>query len=151
PLGVGLVGQEVAAVQRDRVRQRLLGGREVLARERVEPAADRRLELVGVDPDRAPVELVAAVARGDERRGLMLAAVRLQTLAQEVDRLPDVGASGAARLGPEDLDQLVERDRAAAVADQVLQELAGAMAQPVAGQRALAALQARASERVDAQ
>jgi hypothetical protein len=68
-----------------------------------------------------------------------------------VHGLAHVGHAAAGGVGPEDLDQLVGGDDAVAVGDEVLEDVARLVSEPLAGERALAALHPAAPEREDAQ
>src|SRR3954466_144108 len=123
PLGIWLVPQEVAAVERERVLQAL--HREILvsARGRLEALRDRFVELVGVDADMAAIDRIAALDRDDERRAGPAGTVRLELLAQRVHEVADVAEALAPGTRPERLGDDVGRHHAVALADQVLEEL----------------------------
>ncbi len=151
PLRVGLLGEEVAPVEAGGARQGGLGRLRLAPGEGAQPLADARLEVVGVDPDRSALELVAPRPRGDEGRAAMLGALGLEPVAKGVHRLAHAGVAPRAGGGPEGLDQLLGRDDALPVGDEVLEDVARPVAQPLSGQRALAAFDATAAKGEDAQ
>src|SRR5207244_3328143 len=75
--------------------------------------------------------------------------VRLELLAQRVHEVADVAKALAPGAGPERLGDHVGRHHAVALADQVLEELPRALLEPLAAQRSLRRVDARAPERGD--
>ena len=73
----------------------------------------------------------------------------LEPVAERVDRLAHAARGGPPGVRPEDLEQLLERHDAPALADEVLEHLAGPVAEPLLVAALLGALDPRAAERAD--
>jgi hypothetical protein len=151
PFGIRLVGQEIAAVERERTAQALDRLVAVAARVRGQPGPDLVLELRGVDPDMGMIEQVAAACRQHERAAAAGRAIGLEVIAQDVDEVAQPGRPGQPGVGGQLLDDLVGVDGPVALGDEELEHLPGAVAQPAALDRPLRARHARAPQRLDAQ
>ena len=151
PLGVGLVGEEVPAVERECLRQLGLGIRGGAAACCVDPLLRRLLELVGVDLHPPPVDRVPALDGGDERRGRALRPVGLELVAQCVDEVADVVQRGRPRTRPERLCDLLGVDHAVALADEVLEHVSRPLLEPLAAERPLGAVHVHPAEGGDPQ
>ncbi len=151
PLGVGLVGEEVPAVELERLRQLGLGIRGGAAACCVDPLLRRLLELVGVDLHPPPVDRVPALDGGDERRGRALRPVGLELVAQCVDEVADVVQRGRPRTRPERLGDLLGVDHAVALADEVLEDVSRPLLEPLAAERPLGAVHVHPAEGGDPQ
>ena len=151
PVGVGLVGEEVAGIESEGALEALAGEHHAPGGEVVEPGADLILEVVGVDVDVAAVDRVAALDVQYERRGLARCALGLEPRAQRVHEVAHAAKDAAVGAGPDRLGDLLAADDAVALGEQVLEQLAGALLEPATADRALAALHARAAEGVDPQ
>jgi hypothetical protein len=110
-----------------------------------------RLEVVRVHLHAPGRQRVAALPGNDERGGQPARAARLEVVAQRVHGLADAARARAAGRRPEHLEQLLERHGAPALARQVLEHQAGAMAEPVGVERAPVELESRAAERDQSQ
>ena len=144
---VGIAGEEVAAVEGQRLGQVPLGLLAEPLAGGAEPGQRLDLEAVGVDPDPRRVERVAAARGEDEAAGAAPLALRLELAAQRVDVVAEaVAALARARLGPERLADLVAGDGAPPFADQELEQLAGALAEPVAADRPVGSLDREPSQ-----
>ena len=150
PVGVRLVGEEVAAVEVERaLEQRAAAPRVGL--ERREAGPDEVLELVGVDEDVVAGERVGALAGDDERRLGAVGARGLEAAPEPVHRVADVALRGQAAVGPQRVGDLVEQHRPRALRHEVLEHLAGALRQPPPAQGGLVGQDLRAPERADPQ
>src|SRR3954453_16067031 len=109
------------------------------------------LELVSVDDDALRAQLIPVRARDNEAGRALLLPVRLQPLAQRVHALTQAGEPLASRAWPERVHQLLDGHPAAACADQIAEQPARAMVEPLAAQIRTAALHPQRSERGDAQ
>jgi hypothetical protein len=151
PFRVRLVGEELALVELRRAAERPAGAGAVAVRGGGDAEAGVALEVVGVDPDAVEVEPVAAVLARHERGGLPRGATRLEAAAEVVHGEAHVLERAAVGARPEGGDQLVGVRHPPAVGEQQLEQLARALAQPGAVERALGRGQVRAAEHADVQ
>src|ERR1019366_6186312 len=99
----------------------------------------------------AAVDRVPATDRHDERRARSRRTARLELMTQGMDVVTDTAQRLAARERPQRLGDLLRLHDAVALAGQVLEDLTGALREPVAADRPLPAIHPDPAQRLDRQ